>query len=194
MRAPASSPAGGAVRAGWRESYRSPRARSRRGKRPVLKPAGQPHPTSNDAVAGVAAEAAEGEQAAIDRPPAASRSRSRARRDPSAARLAGNRARRNGRRAHPDASAALIGGRTRPVTETPSLILLRAARATYGHPQATWEIPTDGGVGVGAVEGVGRDRTVPRRVAARRTAGRRQAENPRTREFAGIEWTSGALA
>jgi hypothetical protein len=64
----------------------------------------------------------------------------------------------------------------------------------FGHPQATWGIPTDGGVGVGAVEGVGRDRTVLRPLAARRIAGRRQADTPGIREFAGIEWTSGALA
>jgi hypothetical protein len=87
-----------------------------------------------------------------------------------------------------------LGGPTRPVTETGSPILLRAPRAMFAHPRATWEIPTDGGVGVGAVEGVGRDRTVLRRVAARRIAGRRQADTHRTPEFAGIEWTSGALA
>jgi len=87
-----------------------------------------------------------------------------------------------------------LGGPTRPVTETPSPTLLPAARAMFGHPQATWGIPTDGGAGAVEGEGVGRDRTVLRLVAPRRTAGRRQADAPEIREFAGIEWTSGALA
>ena len=64
------------------------------------------------------------------------------------------------------------------------------------HHQGGKEIFPISGAGAGAVEveGVGRDRTVLRPVAARRIAGRRQADTLGIREFAGIEWTSGALA
>jgi hypothetical protein len=144
------------------------------------------------AVAAVA-ELAAAPEAASDPAPAGSPNRSRARHVLSAARLDGSRARPSGRQAHPDASAALIAGRIRRVTETPSRTLPPVAREICGHPRATRAIPTAAGGGVGG-EDAARDRTVPRRVAARRVAGRRQADTPRAPEFAGIEWTSGALA
>ncbi|MEA2633640.1 MAG: hypothetical protein QOH92_407, partial [Chloroflexota bacterium] len=55
--------------------------------------------------------------------------------------------------------------------------------------------PTSGGGdGAGGVEGVARDRTVPRLAAVRPIVDRRRADGREPPKFAGIEWTSGALA
>ena len=134
------------------------------------------------------AEVAEAE-AAIDRPPVGSRSRSRARHDLSAARREVNVATRNadplGASPHPD-----------PLNQEGMEIGREGAPHRDPHQRGGRVISPISGVGAGAVgvEGVGRDRTVLRPVAARRIAGRRQADTLGIREFAGIEWTSGALA
>ena len=134
------------------------------------------------------AEVAEAE-AAIDRPPVGSRSRSRAKHDLSAARPEVNVETPNAdpRLATPRPDRPPQGGR-------------EIGREGASHPdprhQGGKEIFPISGAGAGAVEveGVGRDRTVLRPVAARRIPGRRQADTLGIREFAGIEWTSGALA
>jgi hypothetical protein len=189
-RALGTNQAGDDVRAGWLESCRSRRAPSGRGKRPAPKPAGHPRPTSNVAVAGDAvAEVAELAQAPIDRPPAGSRSRSRVRHDLSAARPEVNVGTRNadplGATPHPD-----------PRNQEGMEIGREAAPHRDPHHHGGRVISPISGAGAGGVEGegAGRDRTVLRPVVARRIAGRRQADAPEIREFAGIEWTSGALA
>ena len=135
------------------------------------------------------AEVAEAAQAAIDRPPAGSRSRSRARHDLSAARPEVNVATRN---------ADPLGATPHP--DPPNQEGMEIGREGAPHPDPRHQggrviSPTSGAVaGAVGVEGVGRDRTVLRPVAARRIAGRRKADTLGIREFAGIEWTSGALA
>jgi hypothetical protein len=190
-RAPASCPAGGAARVGWLESCPSWRAPSGRGKRRALKPGDRQRQTSN-AVAAVAAGVAEvpaAPEAAIDRAPVGSR-RFRVRRV-----LSGGRREGSAGTPHPDPPPQ--GGRERRGDGTHHADPLPRGRREMcpgGHPQATRAIPTAAGGGGVEGEDAARDRTVRQRVAARRVAARRQADTPRPPEFAGIEWTSGALA
>ena len=190
--APVSSPAAGDVRAGWPESCRSRHAPSGRAKPPARRPADHPLPISSGAAADVdaVAEVVHVAEVAIDLPRVRRRNRHRARHDLSAARLGGNGE-------IPHAGHPPQGGRAMPrgVTHNPGP-QARGGREIRrgGRRRETPAIPTGDGGGAAVVEDEARDRTVPRRVAARRVAVRRRAEQPRSPEFAGIEWTSGALA
>ena len=160
MRVLANSPADDAARAGWRESCRLQPARSGRAKRPALKPGDQALPTSNGVAAAGGAEAA----AAMDRDPAGSHHRARDRHDLN---VATPHPEPDGRTPH--LAPPLQGGRemcheARPHPDPP--------------PQGGRARCRRGGAAAAAVEDAARDRTVRRLVAARRIAGRRQAEIP----------------
>ncbi len=170
MRVPANSPAGGAVLAGWPESCRSRRARSGHGKRSVPKPGDRLLQTSNAVAAAVGGEAEE----AIGRVRVDRRSQSRDRHDLSAERRGGNGEPHHNPDPRPHAGTEIgpavhqewreIGPEATPHPDPP--------------PQGGREIcqASDGDGGVGVVEDAARDQTVPRQVAARRAAGRPQAD------------------
>lgn len=163
-RAPASSPAAGAARAGWHESFRSWRAPSGRGRRRGQTLAGHQRPISNVAAAGVAAaaEVAQSPEGAIVRASLPSPNPCRARRDLSAGRLDGVGTR------SPDPPVAL------PHPGPPPQGGREMRRA--GRRRETPAIPTGGGGGGAGVEDEARVRTVLHRVADPRIADRHLAE------------------
>jgi RNA polymerase sigma-70 factor (ECF subfamily) len=173
MRAPGSSPAGGAVRAGWPESCRSRRAPSGRGKQRALKVGDRRRQTSNAVAAAVAAVVEVAVVAvAIDRARAGSRSRFRVRHV-----LSGGRREGSAGTPHPEPPGELphpeAPGQT-PHPDPPP----RGGRETS---QGRHAIPiAGGGGGVGGVDAA-RDRTVRRQLAARRAADQRQADTPAAR-------------
>jgi hypothetical protein len=192
-RAPGSNPAGGAARAGWLESFRSRRALNGLGKPRALKPGDRQRQTSN-AVAVVGAAVAEVAEvgavakAASDLAKAGSRSPFRVRRVLSEGHPEGSAG-----IAHPDSPPQ--GAREKCAEATP-----RADRRPQGPREICLGVrrrrremsSDDADAGVGGVDAA-RDRTVRRRLAARRVAARRPINRPRPPEFAGIEWTNGAL-
>jgi len=152
-----------------------------------MKPGDHPRQTSN-AVAGVVVAVAE---RAIDQARADSRNRSRDRHDRSVATPHPDPPPQGGREMC-DAGPP-PGGPIPHATGVRAQTFPPAEREVRGPQPATRAIPTGGGDGeVGGVDAA-RDRTVRRQLAARRVAARRPADNPRPPEFAGIEWTNGAL-
>ena len=178
MRVLANSPADDAARAGWRESCRLQPARSGRAKRPALKPGDQALPTSSGVAAGGGAEAA----AAMDRAPPGSRHRARDRHDLS---VATAHPEPDGRTPHPDPPPQRGREMCRPATSHPDPpprggreMCHEARPHPDPPPQGGRARCRRGGGGAAEVEDAARDRTVRRLVAARRIAGRRQAEIP----------------
>src|SRR4029077_2333889 len=132
-------------------------------------------PINNAAAAGVdaVAEVAQAAEVAIDLPRVRSRNRRRARPDLSAVRLEGNVEIPHEDRPPQGARETRRGVTNSPDPQPPGgREFLRG-----GRHRVTPAIPTGGGGGAAGVEDVARDRTVPRRVAARRIAGQRRADS-----------------
>jgi len=127
----------------------------------------------------VAAVVAAVAEPAIDRAKVGSRRRFRVRRV-----LSAGRRECSAGTAHPDPPPQ--GGR-----ETCAEAIPPGGRPFQGLREI-YQTSGDGGGGVGGVDAA-RDRTLRQPVAARRVAAHRQANTARAPEFAGIEWTSGAL-
>ena len=185
MHVPVNSPAGGAVRGGWPESCRSPRARSGHGKRPAPKPRDRLLQTSNAVAAAVAA----GAEAAIGPVRVERRRQSRVRHDLSAERRGGNGEPHHNPDPPPHGTREIGPAVHREWREIGPEAIRHPYPAHAGNPAALTTVAPrqggreicqarDGGVDVGAVEDAARDQAVPRQVAARRAAGRHQPDRP----------------